>query len=197
MLRKTCDMTSARTRTSFAFCVCISLFAPWWALATGHDEYKNSEGFRVVVSPVDKDSGHLDKESKLEFYSPEDQRLCTLDYSSADGEHGFSVVKAAWTPDGQYFVFSMTSSGGHQSWHAPTLFYSQKNKAVFDLDSYVEASGISKAEFVLKAPNTILTEAWKGKEVPVSLSLDKLTTGDRKSDRPLRCVEGKIVRPEL
>jgi hypothetical protein len=48
--------------------------------------------------------------------------LCALDCSSEDSEHGFGIVKAAWTPDNKYFVFSLTSSGGHQSWHFPKHF---------------------------------------------------------------------------
>lgn len=189
--------TAAKTKRSFIFCLSLFLLAPSWAGAAPSDEYKNADGSKVVVSQVGKMAGHHDNESKLEFYSSENQRLCTLDYSSEDGEHGFGVVKAAWTPDGQYFVFSLSSSGGHQSWHAPTLFYSAKKMTVFNLDSYVEASGISKAEFSLKAPNTVLTEAWRDKAVPVSFHLDKLTVGEGQSNRILRCGGGKITRPAL
>jgi hypothetical protein len=179
--------------------MCLSLLAPWWAIAAANVEYKNVEGFRVAVSSVGKLHGHLDKESKFEFYSPENQKLCALDYSSEDGEHGFGVVKAEWTPDGRYFVFSISSSGGHQPWHTPTLFYSPKHEAILSLDSYVDASGISKAEFSLKAPNTLLTEAWNKNEkmVPVSVSLDNLTAGNRKLHRILRCVGGKTLRAKL
>ena len=197
MLRKKRDMKMAtmKRRNSVVFCICISLLAPSWPTAAAQSEYKSADGLKVVISPAGKLSGHQDNESKLEFYSAENQRLCTLDYSSEDGEHGFCVVKAAWTPDNKYLVFSMISSGGHQPWHAPTLFYSAKSKAIYSLDSYVEASGISKAEFVLKAPNTVLTEAWKETAVPVSLHLDKLKTDGRGSHRSLECLAGKIIRP--
>jgi hypothetical protein len=187
----------ARMRSSFVLCICVSLLAPSRSTAAAHSEYKNADGSKVVISSVGKLSGHQDDESKLEFYSAEGQRLCTVDYSSEDGEHGFGVVKAAWTPDNQSFVFSLTSSGGHQAWHAPTLFYSAKNKTILSLDSYVEASGISKAEFILKAPNTVLTEAWRDRAVPVSFHLDKLTTARLQSARTLQCANGKILRPGL
>jgi hypothetical protein len=176
----------------------MSLLWPSWATADiRQTEYKNADGSKVVVSPVGKLSGHQDNESKLEFYSTGNQRLCTLDYSSEDGEHGFGVVKAAWTPDSQYFVFSLTSSGGHQSWHAPTLFYSVKIRAIFSLDGYVEGSGIAKGDFTLKAPNIVVTEVWKDKSVPVSFHLDVLAADSRGSNRPLACVEGKVIRREF
>ena len=189
--------TTASRRNSFVICICLSLLAPSWPTAAAQSEYKNADGFKVVIFPVGKQSGQQNNESKLEFYSSQNQRLCTLDYSSVDGEHGFGVVKAAWTPDSKYFVFSMSSSGGHQPWHAPTLFSSAQSKAVYSLDSYVEASGISKAEFMLEAPNTVQTEAWKEKAVPVSFHLDKLKTDGRGSHRSLECIAGRIIRPAL
>jgi hypothetical protein len=150
-----------------------------------------------VILPVGKPSGHEDYESRIEFYSAQNQMLCALDYSSGDGEHGFGVVKAAWTPDSEYFVFSLTSSGGHQAWHAPTLFLSRKDNAIFDLDNYTEASGISKGDFDLKAPNIVLTEAWRGKPVPVKFHLDKLLRNGRRSSHKIVCSDGQVVRPEF
>jgi hypothetical protein len=167
------------------------------AWAKGKAEYKAKDGTRVVILPVGKPSGHDDYESRIEFYSAQNQMLCALDYSSGDGEHGFGVVKGAWTPDGEYFVFSLTSSGGHQPWHAPTLFFSRKDNAIFDLDNYAEASGISKGDFVLKAPNIVLTEAWRGKPVPVKFHLDKLLINDPRLLHKIGCSDGKVLRPEF
>jgi hypothetical protein len=150
-----------------------------------------------VILPVGKPSGHEDYESRIEFYSAQNQMLCALDYSSGDSEHGFGVVKAAWTPDGEYFVFSLTSSGGHQSWHVPTLFFGHKDNAIFDLDNFVEASGISKADFVLKAPNIVLTEAWRGESIPVKFHLDKLLSDGRRPSHKIVCSDGKVLRPEF
>jgi hypothetical protein len=167
------------------------------AWAKGKAEYKAKDGTRVVILPVGKPSGHEDYESRIEFYSTQNQLLCALDYSSEDSEHGFGVVKAAWTPDNGYFVFSLTSSGGHQPWHAPTLFFSRKDNAIFDLDKYAEASGISKGDFDLKAPNIVMTEAWRGKPVPVKFHLDKLSRNERRPSNKMACGDGKILRPEF
>jgi hypothetical protein len=164
--------------------------------AKGKAEYKAKDGTRVVILPVGRSSGHEDYENRIEFYSAQNQMLCALDYSSADGEHGFGVVKAAWTPDNKYFVFSLTSSGGHQSWHAPTLFFSRRNNAILDLDNYAEGSGISKGDFVLEAPNIVVTEAWKGESLPAKFHLDKLPRNDRQASHKMACGDGKVLRPE-
>src|SRR5271157_1846256 len=111
-------------------------------------------GVRVVVVPVSKEAGHPEYESRIEFKSSDGKIACALDYSSEDNEHGFGVAKAEWTPDSQYFVFSLTSSGGHQAWHAPTQFLSRKDGTVRTLDDYFEL-GISMADFRLVAPHTV------------------------------------------
>lgn len=148
----------------------------------------------ILTSKASPEAGH---ESKVEFYSPESQILCTLDYSSEDGEHGFSVVKAAWTPDGNYFVFSLTSSGGHQSWHAPTLFYSERNNEIRSLDGYADAAGISKADFTLLPPNTVVTEVQREESVPIQFRLDSLVSSDHKSKHSLSCTGGKVIHPNV
>ena len=146
-------------------------------------------GGRVVVVPIGKDS-----ESRIEFRSADNDSLCALDYSSEDGEHGFGVVKAEWTPDSRYFVFSLSSSGGHQPWHAPTQFYSRRDGIVRELDDYFQP-GISKADFQLIAPNTVRTEALEGK--PVSVRLDALPAlPSRRRTKPFLadCKGGRLYR---
>ena len=176
---------------------CRSLLAVSFSQAGGvpPHEYTNANDEKAVVVSVGKLSVDRGTESEIEFYSRNGRRLCTLNYASKDGEHGFGVVKAAWTPDSRYFVFSLTSSGGHQSWHAPTLFYNAKSQAIFSLDEYVTGAGISKGDFTLMAPNTVLTEAWTGKAVPASFKLSELSTESRSSHRPFSCIAGKVIRP--
>jgi hypothetical protein len=167
---------------------------PCSGAAKRQQQFKAKDGTRVMILPAGKQSGRADAESRIEFYSPQNQMLCALDYSSEDGEHGFGVVKAAWTPDNNYFVFSLTSSGGPQAWHAPTLFYSLRDNSIHSLDNYVDA-GISKGDFVLKAPNIVLTEVSRGEPpTPIRFRLDSLSS--RKSRNVLRCAGAKIFKPE-
>jgi hypothetical protein len=153
----------------------------------------------VVVVPVSKESGRSEYESRIEFQSSDGKISSVLDYSSDDSEHGFGVAKGEWTPDSQYFVFSLTSSGGHQPWHAPTQFFNRMDGTVRTLDDYFTA-GISKADFWIIAPNTVKTEFWEGKEgksVPVSVKLGNLPPlrSSRKS-KPflINCTGGHVFK---
>ena len=43
--------------------------------------------------------------------------LAKSDYSSDDGEHGYGLAYAKWTPDSMFFVYSLENVGGHsQHW---------------------------------------------------------------------------------
>ncbi len=155
-------------------------------------------GVRVVVVPVSEEPGRSEYESRIEIKSNDGKIACALDYSSEDNEHGFGVVKAVWTPDSQYFVFSLTSSGGHQAWHAPTQFLSRKDGRLRTLDDYFTA-GVSKADFRLLAPNTVKTEVWEGKSVPVSVNLatlPPLRSWRKSKPFSIDCVGGRVFKPE-
>jgi hypothetical protein len=156
-------------------------------------------GVRVVIVPVSKETGRSEYESRIEFKSRDAKIACALDYSSEDNEHGFGIVKAEWTPDSQYFVFSLTSSGGHQPWHAPTQFLSRQDGTVRSLDDYFAAAGISKTDFRLIAPNTVETEVWEDKSVPVSVKLAVLPPlPSRRKSKPflINCAGGHVFKPD-
>ena len=179
------------------------------AETAGHSKQKKKQrqytapdgGVRVVVVPVSREAGRSEYESRIEFKSSDGKIACALD-SSEDNEHGFGVVKAEWTPDSQYFVFSLTSSGGHQAWHAPTQFLSRKDWKIRTLDNYTAGAGISNADFRLIAPNTIKTEVWNWKDqqaVPVTLKLDALPA-PRSWRKPtpflLDCAGSRVFKPD-
>lgn len=144
--------------------------------------------------PVGK-IGREQNESLIEFRGTEGNLLCGLDYSSSDGDHGFGVVKAAWTPDSQYFVFSLSSSGGHQGWHAPTQFYSSKTGAIRTLDDYLDGAGISQPDFKLLPSDIVATTIWEDKDVPVSVRLDSVAKRPPTWARPflVHCVSGRVL----
>jgi hypothetical protein len=158
----------------------------------GRVEYKTKDDSRVIIVTIKKTNYEAGQENVVEFYSPQEQKRCSLDFSSEDGEHGFGVVKAAWTPDEQYFVFSMASSGGHQAWHAPTVFFSALDKEIRSLDSFTSAAGISQGNFTLRPPNTVVTEVWEGQSVPMKFHLDSLMSATRKPRPSLLCTSEKV-----
>jgi|SRR5690348_317476 hypothetical protein len=157
--------------------------------------YGSPDGTATVsVIPVGK-NGLEQSESLIEFRTAEGKLLCGLNYSSSDGEHGFGVVKAEWTPDSQYFVFSLTSSGGHQSWHAPTQFYSSKTGAIRTLDDYLDGAGITNPDFTLRAPNILDTAIWEDKDIPVSIRLESVLKRSPRRAKPffVHCAGGHIM----
>src|ERR1039458_9112992 len=128
-------------------------------------QYKVPGGSKVVLSSVGTQG-----ESRVEFFNPTGKRLCTADYTSADGSHGYYVAKAEWTPDKHFFVFSLESSGGHSVMNTPTQFFSLKDRSLCSLDSYVGEAGIEFADFRLSSPNTVEVEV-NGIGTPVKVSL--------------------------
>lgn len=81
---------------------------------------------KAVIVADDPRPGDRSGESRVQIHKADGRPVNTIDYSSADGPHGYGVVKAHWTPDSQISVYSMAFSGGHQPWHSPTYSYGRK-----------------------------------------------------------------------
>jgi len=73
-------------------------------------------------------------ESKIQFVSTGGMVLRRKSFTSNDGEHGYGIIRAEWTRDSKFFVFSMISSGGHQPWHCPISVYSTTDNKLFNID---------------------------------------------------------------
>lgn len=74
-------------------------------------------------------------------------------FVSIDGEHGLIVVRSAWSPNSNYFVFSGKSSGGHQPWHSPLFVYSRRTNRLFKLDTCLPRIAVVAPEFDLSSPH--------------------------------------------
>ncbi|HJX83695.1 MAG TPA: hypothetical protein VJ723_05075 [Candidatus Angelobacter sp.] len=108
-------------------------------------------------------------ENRVEMRSATGELLAQEDFTSHDGEHGYAVIKAEWTPDSQFFVFSLESSGGHSPWHSPMKFYSRKQQRIISLDDALHNS--VTGEFVIGAPDKVTVHLWfKKRKVTVALS---------------------------
>jgi hypothetical protein len=123
----------------------------------------------AVIFPVGK-PGNKSYESRVELRSNSGKVLAQRDYDSADGQHGYYVQKAAWTPDSKFFVYSMESSGGHQPWHSPVEFYSRSHDKIFSLDDALH-DAVTNPQFLVTAPDRVTVELWFSKTTrTVSLS---------------------------
>jgi hypothetical protein len=108
------------------------------------------------------------KESRIEVRSKQGRTLASRSYMSEDGEHGQGVIKAAWTPDSQFFVYSLESSGGHQAWHTRLHFFSHNRNEIVSLDDALKDAVINP-QFVVSAPASIKVELQSNQTKTVSL----------------------------
>jgi hypothetical protein len=128
---------------------------------------------KLIATVIDVNEAH---ESRVEIHTSRGKLLLAQDYSSNDMEHGESVLKAAWTPDGEFFVFSMQNTGGHSPMGRPTSFYSRKQNLLFNLEDAV--GYITESDFKWEAPNWIITKrlvpSGEGESEPVRVALSEV-----------------------
>jgi len=121
-----------RMKTGIVILLFISVFFYTLVYAAGEKEYVSPDGrYTAYVVTIS------DGESKVVVTTKNGRSICSKSYASEDGEHGFGVLKAVWTPNSAFFVYSMWSSGGHQPWHCPTDFCSVHDSTIRSLDDYV------------------------------------------------------------
>jgi hypothetical protein len=131
---------------------CFLLGSATASAGQGH-EYPSPDGkFKGIVISTKK-SGTGSEESQIEMRGSDGTLLFQNSYESDDGEHGFGVVRAGWSPDSKFFVYSMTSSGGHQAWHFPTNFIAVTDLKIHELDNLLGL--ITSPDFKFAPPDTI------------------------------------------
>ena len=156
-------------------------------------EVRAANGARAIVVAAGKARMVSHNESRIDIYTAKSDKVCSLDMSSDDGEHGYAVAKAAWTPDGDYFVYSLQNSGGHAPWHTPTLFVSMNGtREICLLDSFLDNPGITTDNFRLTAPDSVTTRVY-GAKSDVTVSLSRITQAPVNGRS--RCVRCEMAIP--
>ena len=113
-------------------------------------EYPSPDG---ALSATVTERGSGDCEAKI-LFQERTREILKLSYISPDHEHGACVDTAGWTPDSKFFVFSIESSGGHQSWHTPIMFFARKHRRVLALETYLH-DPVTEAKFSIAPPDVI------------------------------------------
>jgi hypothetical protein len=118
-----------------------------------------------------------DMESRVVFRTSAGDTLTSQDYSSPRGTDGAYVFHAQWSPDSQYFVFSMSSSGGHSPWSFPMMVYGVKQNSVAKFSDMINGNPTVSGQFQFSGPHTVVASTWKQPgdltdQVPVSVDLD-------------------------
>jgi dipeptidyl aminopeptidase/acylaminoacyl peptidase len=130
-------------------------------VASHTETFKSPDGMLVAVVRS-KRAPEATDESRIELRTQNGVVSAKRDYTSEDGEHGYGVTKAAWTPDSQFFVYSLESSGGHQAWKSPVWFFSRKENKFLSLDHALN-DAVANPEFHVSAPDRVTVELYFSK----------------------------------
>ncbi len=163
-----------RISISLLLAECLAAFLPFASAAICPSKvprYVSPDGNLVaLVVPVDQVKGFECYESRVEIHSKSGTLMTETDYSSQDGYHGYGVEKAMWTPDSQFFVFKLDSSGGHSPWHTPVEYYSRAQDKILSLDNALH-DAVTRGRFSVAPPDRVTVNLWFSKqEKTVSLS---------------------------
>ena len=134
------------------------------------------KAIRGIVFPVGMElHASPDIESRVVMRGNDAKLLMSKDYSSPRGANGYYVVRAKWSPDSQFFVYSMSSSGGHSPWSFPTWVYSREKNVIASFNDMIGGNPTMSDDFKFSAPHTVTAMTWEksgsDKQVPVSVDL--------------------------
>ena len=119
-----------------------------------------------------------DMESRVVIRSSTGDTLTSRDHSSPRGANGYYVYKAQWSPNSQFFVYSMVSSGGHSPWSFPIMVYSRKKNLIANFSDMINGSPTVSGEFQFSGPHILTASTWKqpgdlDHQVPISVDLEQ------------------------
>jgi hypothetical protein len=133
---------------------------------------------RAIVLPVDVSlDTSPDMESRVVIRGSRGDTLNSKDYSSPRGANGYYVVTAKWSPDSQFFAYSMSSSGGHSPWSFPLMVYSRGKNAFAAFSKMINDNPTVSSDFTFSGPHTLTATTWKkpgaiDDKVPISVNLE-------------------------
>jgi hypothetical protein len=136
------------------------------------------KALHATVQPVDISlDATPDMESRVVIRTRGGETVTSKDYSSPRGANGFYVVEAKWSPDSQFFVYSMSSSGGHSPWSFPIMVFGRKDKRIAKFSDMIDGKPTLAANFKFTGPHTLDASTWKAPgdledKVPVSVDLE-------------------------
>jgi hypothetical protein len=131
----------------------------------------------ALIYPVDASLyASPDMESRFVINTREGKLLTAKDYSSPNGTNGYYVVVAKWSPDSQFFVYSMSSSGGHSPWSFPMWVYGRQKNLIVDFSAMIGNNPTVASDFTFTGPHTVSAKTWEkpgsDNSVPVTVDLE-------------------------
>jgi hypothetical protein len=117
---------------------------------------------RALVVPVDVSLyATPDMESRVVIRTSKGDTLTSKDYSSPRGANGYYVFNAKWSPDSQFFVYSMSSSGGHSPWSFPMMVYSRQKNRIAGFSDMINGEPTVSGDFHFAGPHTVVASTRK------------------------------------
>jgi hypothetical protein len=136
------------------------------------------KAMHASVVPVDVSlNATPDMESRVVIRSSSGDTLTSEDYSSPRGANGYYVMSAKWSPDSQFLVYSLSSSGGHQPWSFPIVVYSRKSNAFAKFNAMIGDRPTLSGDFAFSGPHSVTARTWKKPgdlehTVPITVDLE-------------------------
>ena len=133
---------------------------------------------RAVIVPADISlDATPDMESRVVIRGRNRETIASKDFSSPRGANGYYVYRGAWSPDGQYFVFSLVSSGGHSPWSWPIWVYSAKRSQFAPFSAMIANRPTLSGDFTFQGAHLLTAQTWPKDgdiehKVPVTADLD-------------------------
>src|SRR5262244_523078 len=141
--------------------------------------YPSPDGvLRALVFPVDVSLyATPDMESRVVIRASNSDTLISKDYSSPRGANGYYVVNAKWSPDSQFFVYSMSSSGGHSPWSFPMMVYGRQKNRIAGFSDMIDGKPTLSPDFRFAGAHTLMAQTWKtpgslDDKIPVTVDLE-------------------------
>jgi hypothetical protein len=117
---------------------------------------------RALVLPADISlDATPDMESRVVLRTSTGNTLTSKDHSSPRGMDGYYVVTAKWSPDSQFFVYSLSSSGGHSPWSFPMMVYGRKKNVIAAFSDLIGGNPTVSGDFGFAGPHSVTASIWK------------------------------------
>lgn len=114
-------------------------------------------------------------ESRVDMRTARGRLLGSADFANG-GTQGYLVKQTAWSRNSRFFVFSVTSSGGHSPWNTPMFFFDLRRRSFYMLNPLSQGGVITIPSFKMTRSDTVLV---KGRERWTHIYLGKLTNIER------------------
>jgi hypothetical protein len=119
-----------------------------------------------------------DMESRVVVRTSQGETLTSKDHASPRGANGYYVVKAQWSPDSQFFVYSLSSSGGHSPWSFPMTVFGRETSQIAAFTDMIQGNPTVSGDFKFTGSHTVVASTWKqpgspDDKVPVTVDLEE------------------------